>query len=50
MAVVYKPKADFWALKMEAIAACDKALEYTMAVPIFPRNALVFRSKGSAPT
>jgi hypothetical protein len=45
--LVYKPKVDFWALKMFVIAACVKALEYTMAVPIFPVNALEALALGS---
>ncbi len=43
----YKPKVDFWALKMFVIAACVKALEYTMAVPILPVNALESLALGS---
>lgn len=43
----YKPKVDFWALKMFVIAACVKAVEYTMAVPILPVNALEALALGS---
>jgi hypothetical protein len=43
----YKPKADFWALKMFVIAASVKAVEYTMAVPILPVNALEALALGS---
>ena len=45
--LVYRPKAAFWALKMEVISASVKALEYTIAVPILPVNALKDLLNGS---
>jgi hypothetical protein len=44
---VYKPNAAFCALKTDVISACDNAALYTIAVAIFPLNALDDLSPGS---